>query len=112
MEQKTVNITITENAAKKITELLKQDNTTGYGLKLYLSPGGCSGFQYGMDFAEKPADTDIVMEQHNVKVFVDKNSLDFLNGAKIDYVNGLHDSGFKIDNPNVKSSCGCGKSVC
>lgn len=111
-KQQTYEVTLTESAAKKITELQKHDNMPGYGLKLYLYPGGCSGFQYGMDFAEQPADTDIVMEQHGVKLFVDSNSLDFLRGSRIDYKSGLHESGFKIDNPNVKSTCGCGKSVC
>ncbi|MEK6916600.1 MAG: iron-sulfur cluster assembly accessory protein [Nanoarchaeota archaeon] len=105
-------VTITENAAGKIMELARQDKKEKFGLKLYVFPGGCSGFQYGMDFEEKPEKTDIVLEQHGVKLFVDKDSSEFLNGVKIDFVDSIQGSGFKIDNPNAKSSCGCGKSVC
>ncbi|HIH41487.1 TPA: iron-sulfur cluster insertion protein ErpA [Candidatus Woesearchaeota archaeon] len=105
-------VTITEKAAGKIMELAKQDNKEKHGLKLYVFPGGCSGFQYGMDFEENPEKTDLVMEQHGVKIFVDKDSVEFLKGVKIDFVDSLHGSGFKIDNPNATSTCGCGKSVC
>ena len=107
-----VDVTVTEKAAQKIIELAKQDKKDNYGLKLYVFPGGCSGFQYGMDFEEKPTATDLVTEQHGLKLFVDKDSMDFLKGAKIDFVDSLNGSGFKIDNPNVQHSCGCGKSVC
>jgi len=112
MEQKTMEVIVTEKAAEKIAELAKEDNKENYGLKFYVFPGGCSGFQYGMDFAEKADENDLVLEQHGIKLFVDKDSLDFVKGAKIDFVDSLQGSGFKIDNPNIKSSCGCGKSVC
>lgn len=108
----TAEINITESAAKKIKELAAQDNKKGYGLKLYVFPGGCSGFQYGMDFEEKAEKTDITLEQHGVKLFVDKESAEMLKGVKIDFVDSLQGSGFKIDNPNVQHSCGCGKSFC
>ena len=74
--------------------------------------GGCAGFQYGMDFEEKPDKTDKVVEQHDVKLFIDKDSMDFLKGVKIDFVDSLQGSGFKIDNPNVTKTCNCGNSVC
>ena len=77
-----------------------------------MQPGGCSGFQYGMDFSEKPDENDEIVEQHGVKVFINKESIEFLKGSNIDFVESLQGSGFKIDNPNVKNSCGCGKSVC
>ncbi|MCM2326231.1 MAG: iron-sulfur cluster assembly accessory protein [Candidatus Woesearchaeota archaeon] len=103
---------LTKKAAEKITELAAKDGKKGYGLKLYVFPGGCSGFQYGLDFEKAQADTDIVFEQHGVKLFVDKESMEFLKGTTIDYVDGLQGSGFKIENPNVQHSCGCGKSFC
>jgi iron-sulfur cluster assembly protein len=106
------DFTVTEKAAKKMLELAKQDKKEGYGLKLNVMPGGCSGFQYGMDFEKKASSTDIVTKQHGLTVFIDKDSLDFLKGATIDYVDSLNGSGFKIDNPNVEHTCGCGKSVC
>lgn len=105
-------ITITEQAAKKVIELSRDAKKEGYGLKVIVVPGGCSGFQYGMDFAEKPEKTDKVIQQHKVKIFVDKESLDFLKGSKIDYIESLQGAGFEIDNPNVTNTCGCGKSVC
>lgn len=107
-----VEITLTESAAKKIKELAKNDKKENFGLKLFVFPGGCSGFQYGMDFEEKAEKTDVTVEQHGVKMFVDKESIAMLKGAKIDFVDSLQGSGFKIDNPNVEHSCGCGKSFC
>jgi iron-sulfur cluster assembly protein len=65
-----------------------------------------------LDFEKAPASTDIVFEEHGVKLFVDKESMEFLKGTTIDYIDGLRGSGFKIENPNVQNSCGCGKSFC
>ena len=106
------DVTLTKKAAEKILEFAKHEKKKDFGLKLYVFPGGCSGFQYGMDFEERPEKTDVVMEQHGVKLFVDSDSIDFLKGATIDFIDSMHGSGFKIDNPNVKHTCGCGKSVC
>ncbi len=106
------SIILTEEAAKKVKELQKQEKKESYGLKLYVFPGGCSGFQYGLDFEKSPEKTDIVSEQHGVKLFVDKESASMLKGTRIDFVDSLKGSGFKIDNPNVEHSCGCGKSFC
>ena len=114
-EQKLENkyeINITKNAAKKILDISDQQNKTGFGLRLNMVPGGCSGFTYGMDFVKEPEKTDIVIEQNNVKLFLDADSMDMLKGIKVDYVESLQGSGFNIENPNIKSSCGCGKSVC
>lgn len=105
-------IILTAEAAKKVKELQKQEKKETYGLKLYVFPGGCSGFQYGLDFEKSPEKTDIVTEQHGVKLFVDKESASMLKGTRIDFVDSLKGSGFKIDNPNVEHSCGCGKSFC
>ncbi|MEK6887407.1 MAG: iron-sulfur cluster assembly accessory protein [Candidatus Aenigmatarchaeota archaeon] len=103
-------ITITKFAAEKMSELMKSQHKEGYGLRVSVVGGGCSGKMYAMDF-DKRNDDDFVFEEHGVKIFVDSKSMEFLNGTNIDYIEGLQGSGFKLDNPNVKSSCGCGKSV-
>jgi iron-sulfur cluster insertion protein len=113
MTQKTKQpITITKAAAEKILALAKSENKTGFGLKLYVAPGGCSGFQYGLNFEKKASENDMTIKQHGITLFVDKDHLDMLTGVNIDFVDGLQGSGFKIDNPNVQHSCGCGKSFC
>lgn len=99
------DIIVTKKAAEKILEMAKEEKKQDYGLKLFVFPGGCSGLQYGMDFEKKASKTDITFEQHGVKVFVEKEILDYLKGTKIDFVESEHGSGFKIDNPNVQSSC-------
>ena len=72
--------------------------------------GGCSGFQYGLTFAEASNPTDQVIDCGNFKVYVDAASTQYLEGAQVDYIDGLNGSGFKIENPNAKSTCGCGSS--
>ena len=101
---------ISEGAAGKIKELLKKDKLDGHGLKVSVTPGGCSGFVYQMNFEKAPEKSDIVLEDKGVKMFIDADSLNMLRGAEIDYVDSLNESGFKINNPNAKQSCGCGKS--
>jgi len=108
----THKITLTKQAAKKVLELAKEEGKKDTGLKLFVYPGGCSGFQYGLDFLDKAEDTDVTIVSHGVKLFVDKESLVMLEGTTIDFVDSLQGSGFKIDNPNVTHSCGCGKSFC
>ena len=104
-------ITITKFAAEKVSELMKSQHKEGYGLRVTVVSGGCSGKMYAMDFEKTPVDDDFVFEENGVKVFVDPKSMEFLNGTNIDYTEGLQGAGFKLDNPNAKSSCGCGKSV-
>ena len=111
-EEKEFKITLTKKAAEKVLDISKQEKKADFGLKLYVFPGGCAGVQYGMDFEEKADKTDKVIEQHGVKLFIDKDSMEFLKGVKIDFVESLQGSGFKIDNPNVTKSCNCGSSVC
>ena len=101
---------VTEKAANKISEMLKQHNKIGWGLRIGVVPGGCSGFQYSMGFDEKATETDKVVEEKGVKIFVDEKSLDKLWGCSVDYVESLQGAGFKIENPNASSGCGCGKS--
>ena len=104
-----VMITLTENAAKQIGALQKEQNATGKPLRVYVEAGGCSGMEYGMAFDERKADDEVV-NQDGVSVVIDPMSANFLKGSVIDYVDSLQGSGFKINNPNVHSSCGCGKS--
>jgi len=102
-------ITLTETAARQIGVLQKEQDDEGKALRLYVEAGGCSGMQYGMAFDTKQADDEVV-QQNGVEVVVDPMSLNFLKGSVIDYVDSLQGSGFQIKNPNVHSSCGCGKS--
>lgn len=103
-------ITITENAAKKVKELVeKEKKGPEYGLRVGVRGGGCSGMTYLLDLdTQKPDDS--TLEEFGVKVFVDRKSLLYISGSQIDYQESLMGSGFKIENPNVKGSCGCGHS--
>jgi iron-sulfur cluster assembly accessory protein len=103
-------VTLTQNAVKKVQEFMSQDpSLAGKFLRLVVEAGGCSGFQYGLTFdVEKPGDK--VQEIEGLKVLVGESSQMYLEGAQIDYVEGIHGSGFSISNPQAKSSCGCGKS--
>ena len=106
----TSNIILTESAASHISEMLVDDITNvGKSLRVYVEGGGCSGLQYGMVFDET-RDDDVVSEYFGVKVLTDKFSANYLSGCVIDYSDELIGGGFKINNPNAESSCGCGKS--
>jgi len=105
-----INFTFTPNAAEKIQEIAKRENKENYGFRVRVMPGGCSGFQYDFYFEEKSESEDIVVENNGVKVFLDSMSAQMLAGSTLDYVDSLQGAGFKIDNPNATSSCGCGKS--
>ena len=109
-DTKVFNINLTENAAKAIQDLLVKQNREGYALRVFVSGGGYQGYQYGMSLEETPVDSDIVNELHGVKIVVDPISVNYLYGASIDYVEDVMGGGFKIDNPNAISSCGCGNS--
>lgn len=103
-------LSVTNKAAGKIKELMgKQPDARKY-LKLNAVPGGCNGFTYGMGFAGESTQDDEVVEAEGVKFLVEKESLQLLKGIKIDYVDALQNAGFKITNPNAKSTCGCGQS--
>ena len=109
VEQKTT-ISLTEAAAATIKNLLVQKNVPDYGLRVFVSGGGCSGLQYGMALEEEARPYDHIVEMAGVKVFVDPTSMMYLQGATIDYEDSLMGGGFRIDNPNHVSSCGCGHS--
>ncbi len=98
-------------AVNVIRTLLEQRNIPGYALRVFVSGGGCSGLQYGMAFEATPRDFDAVVEpEDGVRLIVDPTSLMYLEGATIDYVDSLMGGGFRIDNPNAVSTCGCGHS--
>ncbi|MBI4738301.1 iron-sulfur cluster assembly accessory protein [Candidatus Woesearchaeota archaeon] len=104
------NIIITERAVKKVVTMMEAEQASGRAFRVQVVPGGCSGMSYHFDFDDKETPDDVVSVQHGLKVFVDKNSLRFVGGATIDYVETLKESGFKISNPKAKHSCGCGSS--
>ena len=103
-------VTLTENAASKVKEYMKAEKKGQYGLRIMVVPGGCAGYQYGMDFEKEAGKDDLVIQQHGVKLFIDKKSATHLVGTTVDFVDNLQGSGFKIDNPNATSTCGCGNS--
>ncbi len=106
----TDHITVTKAAADAVKDLLSKRNIDGYALRVFVSGGGCSGFQYGMALDNNLRDEDLQYEMHGVKVIVDEVSIQYLRGASIDYVEELMGGGFKITNPNAVASCGCGNS--
>lgn len=103
-------VTLTETASRKLSELLAQQAQPVAGLRLSVHQGGCSGFSYGMAFAEAEQPGDWVGEFDGVKVFVDPESAPVLKGVEVDWVETLQATGFSIRNPNAAHSCGCGKS--
>lgn len=110
VETKKHGITLTKEAAAKIKELLAKSNKQDYGLRVQVLPGGCAGFKYAMRFEKSSTPEDYVIEKDGVNLFIDKNSADLIKGAQVHYVDSLQGAGFKINNPNAKSSCGCGES--
>ena len=109
-QTQTDQITLTSSAAGAVRELLAKRNLEGYALRVFVSGGGCSGYQYGMALEGNVRDSDLVFEQHEVKLVVDEISINYLRGSTVDYVDEIMGSGFKIDNPNAVASCGCGSS--
>ncbi|MBS4165022.1 MULTISPECIES: iron-sulfur cluster assembly accessory protein [unclassified Neochlamydia] len=103
-------ITITERAAKKYLEILTEEGKTGWGIRFEEKMAGCSGFEYVLDFSEKAAEDDEIFVSHAIEIHVKKAIVPRLLGSEIDYVDGLQGAGFKISNPNARSSCGCGSS--
>ncbi len=110
IETMTEEITLTPAAAGAVQDLLTRKKLEGYALRVYISGGGCSGYQYGMALENNIRDADRIFDQHGVRLVVDEISIDYLRGAKIDYVDEVMGTGFKIENPNAVSTCGCGSS--
>ena len=103
-------VTLSASAAVKLAEVMTQKGMTDAALRVFVSGGGCSGLQYGMAFDNEMDEADQVFDSEGVKVVVDPVSLPYLQGATIDFVDSLMGGGFKIENPNAVSSCGCGTS--
>jgi len=109
-QTQTAQIDLTPAAAVAVQELLAKRDLGDLALRVFVSGGGCSGFQYGMALEDNIRETDIVSEQHGVKLVIDDVSINYLDGAKVDFVDEIMGSGFKIENPNAVSTCGCGSS--
>lgn len=116
-EETTINLTPT--AASKVSELLERELSASpeehagkeYALRVAVQPGGCAGLRYALYFDDRKMDGDVVNTYEGVEVRVDKMSAPYLRGAEVDYVDGLQQSGFTINNPNAKGSCACGDSA-
>jgi iron-sulfur cluster assembly protein len=103
-------IQLTQRAIDKVKEILETQDPKPAGLRIAVIGGGCSGFSYSMAFENNPGLLDKVYQLDGLKVFIDQASLLYLEGASVDYVESLEAAGFKFDNPNVRSTCGCGSS--
>jgi iron-sulfur cluster assembly protein len=109
-ETTTETIIVTAAATEVVRNLLAQKEVPDYGLRVFVSGGGCSGMQYGMALEPEARPYDHTIENDGIKIFIDPTSMMYLTGATIDYEDSLMGGGFRIDNPNAVSSCGCGHS--
>ena len=105
----TLNVTLSERAARRIASILARESD-GTALRVSVSGGGCSGFQYGFDLDRARADDDLVLERDGAIVLIDSVSLPFVGGSEIDFVDDLIGQSFQVKNPNATASCGCGTS--
>ncbi len=103
-------ITLTDTAASKVKALIETESEDNLALRVAVRPGGCSGFSYEMFFDADIAADDIQVDYNGVKVVVDASSAQLLEGASLDYADGLNQAGFQINNPNAQRTCGCGQS--
>ena len=110
MSAPVVPIEFTEAAARKVATLVSEEENPELKLRVYITGGGCSGFQYGFTFDEKVNDGDFVVEKQGVSMVVDPMSLQYLMGGVVDYTEGLQGSRFIVQNPNATTTCGCGSS--
>ena len=110
LKPKTAPVNLTANAIAKVKEIMAQQNPVPAGLRIGVVGGGCSGFSYSMSFENAAGLMDKVFDMEGLKVYVDATSVMYLNGCTVDYVETLEGAGFKFENPNVKSTCGCGSS--
>ena len=100
----------TDSAAEKVKKLIEEEKNPSLNLRVFITGGGCSGFQYGFTFDEKIQDGDAEIAKCGVKLLVDPMSIQYLRGAEIDYQDGLEGAQVLIKNPNAKTTCGCGSS--
>ena len=109
-QTQTQTINLTDKAAAKVSELVKQEGNPELALRVAVRPGGCSGYSYEMFFDSEFADDDLISQYGDVKVVVDPSSAPLIMGATLDFKDGLQGAGFSINNPNAQRSCGCGQS--
>ncbi len=110
MTEISVPVTFTDAAAQKVKSLITEEENPALKLRVYITGGGCSGFQYGFTFDEKVNEGDLTVENAGVQLVIDPMSLQYLIGGTIDYTEGLEGSRFVVNNPNASSTCGCGSS--
>ncbi|WP_343377769.1 iron-sulfur cluster insertion protein ErpA [Buchnera aphidicola (Formosaphis micheliae)] len=101
---------VSSSVVKKIKKIMQHDKNPNLKLRIYITGGGCSGFQYGFNFDEKINKNDFIIDKQNISIIIDPISLQYLIGGKIDYKENIEGSKFIISNPNVKNTCGCGLS--
>ena len=110
MTEISVPLTFTDAATQKVKSLITEEENPALKLRVYITGGGCSGFQYGFTFDEKVNEGDLTVENAGVQLVIDPMSLQYLIGGTIDYTDGLEGSRFVVNNPNASSTCGCGSS--
>ncbi len=110
VETEESSIIFTDSAVAKVAELIAEENNEALKLRVFISGGGCSGFQYGFTFDDEVNDDDTIVEKGGVTLLIDAMSYQYLIGAEIDYTEGLEGARFVINNPNAQTTCGCGSS--
>jgi len=103
-------VLFTDAAIDAVRNAVKEEGEPGDALRVSVVGGGCSGYQYNLDFDKEARMDDLVIERGDVKIFIDSISAGYLRGTTVDYISGLHGTGFKFNNPNAKRTCGCGSS--
>jgi iron-sulfur cluster assembly protein len=103
-------VQLTDQAVSELRKVIAEEGRTDLALRVFVSPGGCSGLSYGMSLEEQSDDGDFVITQDGLNVVVDEFSANFVRGSQIDFVKGLMGAGFTVQNPNAKKSCACGQS--
>ncbi|MDX2458347.1 MAG: iron-sulfur cluster insertion protein ErpA [Gammaproteobacteria bacterium] len=104
------DVSFSDAAARKVKHLINEENNPNLKLRIYISGGGCSGFQYGFSFDDKVGDGDVTVENGDVALVIDPMSYQYLIGAEVDYTEGLEGAQFVVRNPNATTTCGCGSS--
>ncbi|MEB3216747.1 MAG: iron-sulfur cluster assembly accessory protein [Nostocales cyanobacterium 94392] len=109
-----MTISLTEKAAQRLSSFLQETatdkNQKAKGVRVSVKDGGCNGYEYAMNITSKLSDDDLVVQQHDITIYVDAKSAPLLQGMVIDFIEGMMESGFKFTNPNATDTCGCGKS--
>ncbi|HEY6101572.1 MAG TPA: iron-sulfur cluster insertion protein ErpA [Anaeromyxobacter sp.] len=103
-------VALTPKAIEMVKDAMQREGLAGYGIRVGVMGGGCAGFQYSMDFEQAAKEGDVTFAQDGVTLYVDPMSAMYLQGVTIDYVVGLQGAGFKFNNPNARTTCGCGSS--